>query len=165
MLSELIQSSSYRHQNPFEITKNSQLNHKYKNQRVLVIDDDSNVLNLVRSILVDFSNLEVFTANDPFEAMDILNHQVVDLIILDWSLPMMSGPETLQRAEHILKTDPNVPLEWEKKKANVILFTVQEKKECKSVNSEHFKYAGYIPKNGSNYETISNSILGFLNHR
>ena len=114
-------------------------------KRILIIDDDKEISELLNSKLLEDRRIKVFTAEDPFEAMEILNHQVVDAIILDWILPEMTGAETLSKTEQVFKTDPNLPYEWEDKKVKVIVLSGRERTECKASSTKHFRYSGFEP--------------------
>lgn len=56
---------------------------------ILYIEDDAQARNLVRKILQrDFN---VLTAQNGLEGLDILKHQMPDLVITDLNLPDLSG--------------------------------------------------------------------------
>ena len=162
MLVEQLSCVYYPSLNPSLFPYSSKITKENPVKRVLNIDDDQSILNLLKTILSEDKKLKIFTANDPFEAMDILNHQVVDTIILDWTLPGLTGPETLNRAERTLKSDPDVPYEWEDKKVKVILFTGKERSECKTSSTRHFRYSGYVGKKNAGYEIILPSLMKLL---
>lgn len=61
-------------------------------KRILAVDDDENILNLEKAILVD-NGYEVVTARGAREALDVLGREAVDLVLLDVVMPEMSGFE------------------------------------------------------------------------
>ncbi|MAT99703.1 MAG: hypothetical protein CL608_21395 [Anaerolineaceae bacterium] len=70
------------------------------NATVLVVEDDRNLLNGLEDLLTIFDGkykLNVLTALNGQEALDVLNQQVPDLIISDIMMPKMSGYEFLVR--------------------------------------------------------------------
>ncbi|MAV91824.1 MAG: hypothetical protein CL676_10405 [Bdellovibrionaceae bacterium] len=69
--------------------------------RILVVDDDGDILKLAKAVLAH-ENHEVFVASDAMQAMDILNHQSLDLLVSDANMPHYSGFELVQT----LKRDP-----------------------------------------------------------
>jgi CheY-like chemotaxis protein len=155
-------------QNTCSFSKVTFFNGGFKTHRILLVDDDPSALSFLRTIFSSFANFKIFTAGDPYEVIDILNHQVIDTIILDWSLPLMTGPQTLLRSEEILSSDPDVPLEWDQKKVNVIFFSIKDSWECKSINTQHFKYRGYISKNKTNLIRFSETFFKLyhrMNHK
>jgi two-component system chemotaxis response regulator CheY len=66
-----------------------------KEMTILIVDDHQNMRRTIASILrnVGFKNC-VFAENGQ-EAIAILQQQPVDMLILDWSMPVMDGYETL----------------------------------------------------------------------
>jgi two-component system alkaline phosphatase synthesis response regulator PhoP len=59
-------------------------------KKILIVDDEPNI---VMSLEYTFkkNNFEVFIARDGQEALDILQKQLPDVIILDVLMPMVSG--------------------------------------------------------------------------
>ncbi|MBL6946182.1 MAG: response regulator, partial [Rhodospirillales bacterium] len=72
--------------------------------RVLTIDEDLEVVNLVSAVLKDLKILTTWTASDGNGGLDIF-HQVrnqVDLIICDWMMPPgMNGLEILREVREV----------------------------------------------------------------
>lgn len=69
-------------------------------RKVAILDDELIFRNQVSSLLTDFPQLTVAIATgDPYELLDFLENQQVDLIFLDMNMPKMSGIEFLARAE------------------------------------------------------------------
>ncbi len=61
-------------------------NHK----RLLLIDDDPNLILLVKDYL-EFRGYEVVTAENGREALEVLEHDIPDMIICDVMMPEMDG--------------------------------------------------------------------------
>ena len=59
-------------------------------KRILVVDDDENILNLERTIL-EGKGFEVIAAPGGAQALDILSKQAFDLILLDVMMPEIDG--------------------------------------------------------------------------
>lgn len=62
---------------------------------ILVVDDDK--MNLRRTRLILEKQYDILTAESGQEALDILEDQKIDLILLDIEMPGMSGIETFRR--------------------------------------------------------------------
>jgi two-component system NtrC family response regulator len=62
---------------------------------VLIIDDDRNLTKLVSTVLA-FAGLNVLTAADGLTALELLDGQEVDVIILDLRMPRMDGRSFLK---------------------------------------------------------------------
>jgi two-component system KDP operon response regulator KdpE len=67
-----------------------------KGARVLVVDDDPQILRTVRTNLVG-RGYDVTTAPNGETAVDLLSSEAVELVILDLSLPGMDGHEVIER--------------------------------------------------------------------
>ena len=65
-------------------------------QRILLVDDEPANLLLMDAILTPLG-AELIRATNGFEALDRLERQRVDLVLLDVMMPKMDGIETLQR--------------------------------------------------------------------
>ena len=63
---------------------------------VLIVDDDPKLLKMLRRTLV-YENLDVLTATNGQEALDVVHESAPDLIIADWMMPKMSGMAFVQR--------------------------------------------------------------------
>ena len=66
--------------------------------RLLLVDDHP----MLRRGLADLLSLEkdvqvIAEANHGMEALDILNQEIVDLVILDHTMPILNGIETLKK--------------------------------------------------------------------
>ena len=70
-------------------------------KKILLVDDEPNI---IMSLEYTFkkNNFEVYIARDGQEALDILEHHVPDIIILDVMMPNVDGYATL---EEIKKND------------------------------------------------------------
>ncbi len=72
------------------------------NAKVLIVDDDDDVLHVVSSVL-RASGFDVRAVSSGEEALDHLRQHPVDLLVLDWQLPGMTGVElcrTLRTHDH-----------------------------------------------------------------
>lgn len=74
-------------------------------QTIALVDDDKNILTSV-SMALEAEGYRVRTYNDGEEALSGLNHQPVDLAILDIKMPRMDGMELLTK----LKSGSNFPV-------------------------------------------------------
>ena len=69
---------------------------------LLIVDDEKSIRETLKIILSD-SNYNISTAKDGFEAIDILNNNIIDILITDLRMPKMDGIELMKNA---LKIDP-----------------------------------------------------------
>lgn len=63
--------------------------------RILVVDDDADILKMAEAVLVADGHV-VFTAEDGYRAMDWLNHIGFDLLLSDANMPHYSGFELVR---------------------------------------------------------------------
>jgi CheY-like chemotaxis protein len=71
-------------------------------QSILLVDDEAMALTLVKRILVD-AGYNVVCAQSGFECIELFRSSPYkyDLVLLDFSMPMMNGEETFHRLRHI----------------------------------------------------------------
>jgi DNA-binding response OmpR family regulator len=74
-----------------------------KKKRILVVDDDLNIRNILLARLGERDGHEVLLAENGEKALGVVKAEQIDLIILDWMMPGISGLETLEA----LKKDNN----------------------------------------------------------
>lgn len=58
--------------------------------RVLVVDDEQSIAYVARAVLED-EGYEVAIARDGREALDLLEHELVDVIVTDLMMPRLDG--------------------------------------------------------------------------
>jgi len=75
-------------------------------ESILIVDDEKNYTLILSEILSD-EGFEPLTANSGRQALKILNHCDVDLILTDMKMPGMDGMELL---EQVRKKDPDLPV-------------------------------------------------------
>jgi len=66
-------------------------------KKVLIVDDDPMVRQLTRMALAEQYNC--LEAADAESAYNLLDHEQPDLIVLDWVLPGLSGPNFFKRLQ------------------------------------------------------------------
>jgi len=65
--------------------------------RVLIVDDTRSVHAFVKSLLLKSNEIEVTSVYNGAEAVELLKEtEHFDLILLDWEMPVLNGPETFQ---------------------------------------------------------------------
>ena len=73
--------------------------------RVLVVDDSEHILAMVREMLPDegYTTLDALNGQ---EAVDLLKSgEKVDVVLLDWNMPVMDGPTFLEAVRDEKLTD------------------------------------------------------------
>ena len=115
---------------------------------ILVVDDDPMMLRSLYSWLNDSFN--VHAANSGLAAIEFLRLNDVDLVLLDYEMPMMNGKEVLQE----------IRTSYENNNLPVIFLTAKNDRETiKSIVGLHPN--GYILKSNSAAE-IKRSVTTFF---
>jgi len=78
-------------------------------QRVLIIDDDASLRRQLSFRLKKHENLDVIEADNGQIGLNQADEHNPDLIILDWMLPDIQGPEILDRLK-LLGNTKNIPV-------------------------------------------------------
>jgi DNA-binding response OmpR family regulator len=78
-------------------------------RRVLVVDDDAAILELVTTRLL-LSGFKVFTARNGHEAMRRMSEVKVDAMVLDLNMPSMDGFQVLTRLGGMGRLPPTLVL-------------------------------------------------------
>jgi DNA-binding NarL/FixJ family response regulator len=74
------------------------------NKQLLLIDDDPNLILLVKDYL-EFRGYQVTTAENGREALDMIEGQVPDMIICDVMMPEMDGYELVKHIRQDIRTN------------------------------------------------------------
>ena len=119
---------------------------------ILIVDDDPSYLGIVREWLKD--TYKVFMANSGLQAIKWLGKNKADLILLDYEMPVTTGPQVLEmlRSEEETK---NIP---------VMFLTGKDDKESVMAVLE-LKPEGYFLKSIERKELIEKLESYFMMHR
>lgn len=115
---------------------------------ILVVDDDPMMLRSLYSWLNESFNIHA--ANSGYAALEFLHQHEVDLVLLDYEMPMMNGKQVLQQ----------IRTSYENKSLPVIFLTAKNDKETiKSIVGLHPN--GYILKSNPAAD-IKRSVITFF---
>ncbi|MEW6615573.1 MAG: sigma-54 dependent transcriptional regulator [Thermodesulfobacteriota bacterium] len=73
--------------------------------RILVVDDEKDMLVLLKRIISEKTDHQLVTESDPVTALELFKKQPFDLVIVDLKMPGMDGIKLL---EEVKKINPNV---------------------------------------------------------
>jgi two-component system chemotaxis response regulator CheY len=62
----------------------------------LVVDDNQYMRKVVRTLLVNCGVKDIYEASDGIAALDSIRTVAPDVVILDWEMPLLSGPELVR---------------------------------------------------------------------
>ena len=79
--------------------------------RVLVVDDNAFMRTVVRGLLANIGVKKIFEAGDGIAALDMIRTTNPDVLILDWEMPLLNGPELVRivRSPGVFPT-PDLPI-------------------------------------------------------
>ncbi|HEY4076753.1 MAG TPA: response regulator [Rhizomicrobium sp.] len=85
--------------------------YRFDRLKILVVDDSAHARTLVTTMLQAFGAAQVYEAANARQAYAILRAVNPDLIVLDWELDGMTGPELMQTIRtNALSPNPFVPV-------------------------------------------------------
>lgn len=66
--------------------------------KILVVDDSMIMRNIIKNILAEkhIDDSEIMEAPDGKAAFEILDHNTIDLLFLDWNMPELNGLELVK---------------------------------------------------------------------
>jgi DNA-binding NtrC family response regulator len=75
--------------------------------KILIIDDETDMLVMLEMLITDKTPHAVVTTNNPLEIEELLSKHDFNIVITDLKMPMLDGIEVL---ETIKKKDPDIPV-------------------------------------------------------
>lgn len=118
---------------------------------ILVVDDDGTMLRTLKNWLSRKYN--VYMANSGMSAITLLAKNKVDLILLDYEMPVVSGPQVLE----MIKSEPST--------ANIPVMFLTGRSDKESVmTAVTLKPEKYLLKSMSSFELIQNIDKFFAEH-
>ncbi|MBN1843767.1 MAG: response regulator [Deltaproteobacteria bacterium] len=76
-------------------------------QRILIIDDEPDMLMLLRMMIEENTDYEVETTNNPSEGIKLFSEKDYDLVITDLKMPGLDGIELFDEFQEI---KPDIPV-------------------------------------------------------
>ena len=91
--------------------------------KILVVDDSSVIRKVIKAA-ADVLQMETTDAQDGIEALEILSesHNEIDLVLLDWNMPEMSGYDVLVEIKNseVYKGIPVMMVTTEGQKSSIV---------------------------------------------
>lgn len=79
--------------------------------RFLVIDDNPHMRRIIRTLLHGLGTRDVFEADDGATGLDAFTHNVPDIVLVDWAMPVFDGLELTRMIRETEGTaNPYVPI-------------------------------------------------------
>lgn len=105
-------------------------------RKILVVDDEPDVLDALKSSLERRRDIQVAIAKDGEEALKVLEKESQDLVVLDLVMPKINGEELLKRMRKNFKTE----------KIPVIISTAKRETSSSLVNLMNLGATDYLTK-------------------
>lgn len=105
--------------------------HFKKIKRALVVDDDADMARFITHQLKK-EECRVESCTDGYDALEKLVNKNYDLVIMDWSLPGISGGEVLRKTDEFIDIDPTASEHWGSEKKPVVIVSGHD------INKLHF---------------------------
>ena len=64
--------------------------------RILIVDDNPFMRSIVRSLLLTIGAKKIYEARDGIDALEQIRSVSPDIVILDWEMPLLNGPELVR---------------------------------------------------------------------
>lgn len=61
--------------------------------KILIVDDTKSVHAFVKNLFGNFSEVQFLSAYNGQEALELLKNNNVDVVLLDWEMPVLDGPK------------------------------------------------------------------------
>jgi DNA-binding NtrC family response regulator len=75
--------------------------------KILIVDDEPDMLEMLDMIITDKTNHRVVTTNNPLEVGDLLAKDNYNLVITDLKMPIMDGMDVIAAVK---SRDPDIPV-------------------------------------------------------
>lgn len=105
--------------------------------RILIVDDDLDIVTLLNKAFANFG-CETMMSFDGETAISLMCSQPVDLIIIDWMMPTLSGGEALEEAQKILSQQQDRFIRNTPGEIPTIIFTGHNSQEIQLPNCQNF---------------------------
>jgi DNA-binding NtrC family response regulator len=69
--------------------------------KMLLVDDEEEILNLLRKYLEKAGFTNIYTINDPEKALEMMQKDLYKIVLLDIKMPKMDGIELLQKIKDV----------------------------------------------------------------
>jgi CheY-like chemotaxis protein len=76
-------------------------------RKILIVDDEPDMLKLLSMVLREKTSYEVTTTNNPLEALDLAKKGGFDLVISDLKMPGLDGMEIIDAVKQV---DEDIPI-------------------------------------------------------
>jgi DNA-binding response OmpR family regulator len=114
-----------------------------KKKKIMIVDDEENLLILIRDLLAS-KGFDIVTAGNGKEALDVVEKENPDLLILDIMMPGMKGTDVARKIRKNPKTS----------RTKIIFLTILKSKEINYRILKKLMITDYITKPFDNQDLV-----------
>jgi len=74
----------------------NQISRQLETLKVLIVDDEPSMRKVTRALLQAIGVREIYEANDGRRGLEVICLRAPDIVILDWEMPSLNGPEFMR---------------------------------------------------------------------
>lgn len=119
------------------------------NKKIMIIDDEFEIVDILKEFLSRNKNISVSTSSNPENAISLMKEDSYDLLMLDIMMPMVNGLEILEQIKLI---QPNI---------KVVMMTAYPTKD-KKVKSDKFGADAFLEKPFDNLKMVKLTVERLL---
>lgn len=120
---------------------------KQKLSKLLIIDDDVDLTQAFKYLfLSSFGHIDIDVAHDACEAMSQIVQKSYDLIVLDWNLPNLTGPEIIDQVDKYFYDHPHNRYSVRDRKIPVLILSGYASIHMDLHPHHYFNYIGRVSK-------------------
>ena len=123
---------------------------------VLLVDDDPISVRLLESCFLQ-QGCTTHVAMDGAKSTGMIYDNVYDLVVMDWNMPGLDGPQTLKAMDKKLRSGHGDA----RKKVPVLTYSIYDKERVHFPKLQSFQHLGHLPKSTS-YRILRGCIRSFL---
>jgi CheY-like chemotaxis protein len=106
----------------------------------------------------------VYFVQDGLSAVDFLSQdRTIQLIFLDWNMPVIEGGETIRKAEEKIAGNGDFQKCWLERNLPVVTYTGEDAKNMNLPQVEHFVFVDHWPKS-MGFEELMNQVRAILSY-
>jgi CheY-like chemotaxis protein len=96
---------------PIDAKHAKYIEYRIQQLKVLLVDDSQFMRRIVRGLLGTIGIKKILEARDGIEALEIIRTENPDVVLLDWEMPLLNGPELVRivRSPGVFPT-PDLPI-------------------------------------------------------
>jgi len=113
--------------------------------RVLIVEDDPDSLTLISRVFQKF-NCEIYQSTSVDEAYLHINHNIPDVIVLDWTLNEDSGQDFIKLCEQKIERFHDMHQNFSFVQPKIITFTGKKNFQLKINDNNYFEHFDHWPK-------------------